>query len=157
MFRFPSLAEIYYRIWRLRRLIMVAAMLPALCFAMLSVWLGASGEMSGLRIVSFTLTCIGVVSAHAILFPNATIEALSLSLGLVVIAVLEQFVPGGAGWRFFEAFLVILSIATTQMPIRWIQMRGAAKSYVFKYQITTRKPMAEARAHFPRRPRNHSI
>jgi len=84
MFRFPSLAEIYYRIWRLRRLIMVAAMLPALCFAMLSVWLGASGEMSGLRIVSFTLTCIGVVSAHAILFPNATIEALSLSLGLVV-------------------------------------------------------------------------
>jgi|GEM_PF-4501868 len=31
-------------------------------------------------------------------------------------------------------------------------MRGAAKSYVFKGQITTRKPMAEARSHFTMRP-----
>jgi hypothetical protein len=92
-FAFPSLDEILYRAWRLRRLIAFCSAIPFVIFALLGLvgLNGLAGSVGGL--IALAIVHTALIAAHAILFPNAAEETFALSITLSVFALIMAIIP----------------------------------------------------------------
>ena len=95
-FQWPSFAQMTYRLMRLRRLIALAAMIP------LIVLLGSSiADPTALAAPKAVAAILGVsclVTLHAVLFPNVTLETLALSLAATLLVVAMPSINAVAQW-----------------------------------------------------------
>ncbi len=92
-FEFPNWEQVLYRAWRLRRLIAFANVIPFVLFALLGlVGLNTlTDSVAGL--LALTVVHFAIIAAHAILFPNATDETLTISILLAVFGLIMAILP----------------------------------------------------------------
>lgn len=92
-FAFPSLDEVLYRAWRLRRLIAFCSAIPFVIFALLGLvgLNGLAGSVGGL--IALAIVHTALIAAHAIVFPNAAEETFALSVTLSVFALIMAIIP----------------------------------------------------------------
>lgn len=151
-FAFPSLEEILYRAWRLRRLIAFCSAIPFVILALLGLvgLNGLAGSVPGL--IALAVVHTALIAAHAILFPNAAEETFALSVTLAVFALIMAIVPS-------VLLGVLLCLAFAGWAMVWGQAKVPdiqSKTELHDPETTARikvsaKPEA-ARAWFPLRP-----
>lgn len=153
-FAFPSLDEILYRAWRLRRLIAFCSAIPFVILALLGLvgLNGLAGSVGGL--IALAIVHTALIAAHAILYPNASEETFALSVSLSVFALIMAIIPST-----LLGFLLCIAFAA------WALVWGQAmvpdlqgKTELHDPETTARvkvsaKPEA-VRAWFPLRPEN---
>lgn len=108
-FEWPTSEQMIYRVMRLRRLIAVAVAVPVL--VMLGVALLDPAVLSPERATIASLAVSILVVGHVVLFPNVTLETISLSLSVTALIVAMPVIKIVAGWAPAEhqsAALVIL-------------------------------------------------
>lgn len=108
-FVWPTSEQMMYRAMRLRRLIAVAVTLPVV--VMLGVALMDPGVLSPERATLASMAVALLVIGHAVLFPNVTLETISLSLSVTALVVAMPLIKVVSGWapeQHQSAALVIL-------------------------------------------------
>lgn len=150
-FEFPNWEQILYRIWRLRRLIAAANAIPFVLFAALGlVGLNTlTDSVAGLLALTFLHFLI--IGGHAVLFPNATEETLTLAIVLSVFGLIMAIFPILIG--------LILCVALAVWALMWgqswlMELLGRTETHD---PDTTARVMVKAkpeavRAFFPLRP-----
>ncbi|MEO0915490.1 MAG: hypothetical protein AAFY31_00650 [Pseudomonadota bacterium] len=140
-FTFPSLEEILYRAWRLRRLIAVATALPFVVLALLGLvgLNGLAGTTGGL--IALLIVHLALIGAHAVLFPNAAEETASLSVVLAVFALIMATVPGT-----IVALILCLGFAV------WAMIWGQAMVPELQSRTETHDPETTARIRVKAKP-----
>lgn len=92
-FEFPNWEQVLYRAWRLRRLIAFANVIPLVIFALLGlVGLNSLTDSVG-GLLALTVVHFAIIAAHAILFPNATDETLTVAILLAVFGLVMAILP----------------------------------------------------------------
>ena len=138
-FDWPTAEELLYRAMRLRRVILCGLMLPLLSVILLSFGEPPAlvAERAGLAALGMTL----LITGHAVLFPNATLETLALScassaliLVMPVIRAVASLAPAEhatAALILVLAFAVVLAgvlMALLQIVLGWIVYAGPVVS-----------------------------
>lgn len=151
-FVLPELDEIGYRLWRLRRLILIGALAPALLWFLigLAAW-PFTGLAPGGSVTLFLFAAV-ILGLHAMLFPNANEETLTLSLGLMFLTLVEPLTGFSilarlAEWGVVAAALVLLPPRLVDVLARLRPIRHRSTS-----RVVTEKTADQARRHFPARP-----
>ena len=151
-FDLPTREEALYRAWRLRRLIAVATAIPFVIFALLGLvgLNGVAGSTFGL--IFLTIIFVAMIGAHAIIFPNAHEETLTISLLLAAFGLIMAIIPG-----FFLAFVLWIALAIWalmwgQAKLTDLQMATEPHQPVMKGRIKVRAKPEAVRAWYPLRP-----
>lgn len=109
LFDWPTPAQVIYRITRLRRVIILAVLMPVIVMLGLSVFDPAVLSPQSATLASLAVATL--VVGHVVLFPNVTLETISLSVSLTVLVVAMPVIKAIAHWAPAEhvaAALVIL-------------------------------------------------
>lgn len=151
-FAFPSLDEIMYRAWRLRRLIAFCSAIPFMIFALLGLvgLNGLAGSVAGL--IALAVVHSLLIAGHAVLFPNAAEETFTLSVTLSVFALIMAIIPSAlVGMLLCFAFA---SWATVwgQAKVPDIQSRTEPHDPETSARIKVSAKPETVRAWFPLRP-----
>lgn len=151
-FTFPSLDEILYRAWRLRRLIAVATALPFILLAFLGLvgLNGLSGTTGGL--IALLIVHAALIGAHAILFPNAAEETVAFSVTLAVFALIMAIVPGILVAVVLCLGFAIWAMIWGQAMVPDLQGRSAAHDPETTAKVRVKAKPEAARSWFPLRP-----
>ncbi len=92
-FEFPNWEQVLYRAWRLRRLIAFANAIPFVIFALLGlVGLNSLTDSVG-GLLALTVVHFAIIAAHAVLFPNATDETLTVAILLAAFGLIMAIFP----------------------------------------------------------------
>ena len=132
-FVWPTSEQMMYRVMRLRRLIAVAVALPVL--VMLGVALMDPAVLSPERATVASLAVAFLVVGHVVLFPNVTLETISLSLSVTALVVAMPVIKIVASWApaaHQSAALVILvtfAVAAMGLLMALLQIVLNALSY----------------------------
>jgi len=125
-FAFPTLDEILYRAWRLRRLIAFCSAIPFVILALLGLvgLNGLAGSVGGL--IALAIVHTALIAAHAILYPNAAEETFALSVTLSVFALIMALIPSTlfgfllclafAGWAMVWGQAMVPDVQTKTEP-----------------------------------------
>ena len=108
-FDWPTAEQMIYRIVRLRRLLALAVAIPV-CVMLVGSLLDPA-FLSPPRATMAAMAVAALVSGHVMLFPNASVETISLSIALTALTVIAPWVKGFAQLApagHAEAALVIL-------------------------------------------------
>ncbi len=134
LFEWPTTAQVFYRIMRLRRLIAVAAMLPVM--VILGVSLFDPAVLSPLYASVASLAVVALVAGHVVLFPNVTLETISLSLAVTFLVVSMPVVKILSSWAPAEqqsgalVLLIGLAVAVTGVFLAVFEFVLNALAYV---------------------------
>ena len=118
-FEWPTVEEMTYRIMRLRRLIVLAVALPVLVILGVSLFDPAilSPERATLAALFVALLVVG----HVVLFPNVTLETLSLSMSVTMLVIVMPLLQTLAEWlpaaHQPAALLILVSLAVAVMGV----------------------------------------
>lgn len=132
-FDWPTPEQMIYRVMRLRRLIVVAASLPVII--MLSVALLDPAVLSPERATLAAIAVLALVVGHVVLFPNVTLETISLSISVTLLVICVPWIKAVAHWAPEEhvtSALVILvgfAVAATGVVMALMQIVLAALAY----------------------------
>lgn len=96
LFQWPTIDQIIYRVIRLRRLIGVSVMVPLIVLLALS-WLDPQ-TLSAHDASIAALVISLLVTAHAVFFPNVTLETLALSLASTLLVVVMPWIKAVSMW-----------------------------------------------------------
>lgn len=151
-FSWPNTGEITYRLWRLKRLIAVCAILPLVFFAIMAlIGFGSMGTAT-VGLLPIALFSILVVAGHAVLFPNSNQETVALSMTLTVLAIVAPIISGSIfGWFLFLIFAFWMQWAGQFRILNW-QTATSTRSVTFAGKVKTSAPLEKARQWFPLRP-----
>ncbi len=133
LFDWPTPAQVIYRITRLRRVIVLAVVLPVL--VMLGLSLLDPAVLSPQSATLASLAVATLVIGHVVLFPNVTLETISLSVSLTLLVVAMPAIKAVAHWAPAEhvaAALVILvafAVAATGVMMAILQILLGALVY----------------------------
>lgn len=152
-FSWPRPAQIPYRLWRLRRLIVFCLFWPVL-----------AGLATGVGPGILMLMCAGLI-AHVVLFPNGMIETVTLSW---IAAALMALAPAGEALvllapeamqgraqvvvgfiAFVAAFLAWMWL---QVAIPAMKLAGVPRKWPLRATIWIDAPVAEVADHYRMRP-----
>jgi len=118
-FEWPTRDQMMYRVMRLRRLIAVAVAVPVL--VMLGVALLDPAVLSPERATIASLAVAVLVVGHVVLFPNVTLETISLSLSVTALIVAMPVIKIVAGWAPAEhqsaALVILVAFAVAGMGV----------------------------------------
>ena len=118
-FMWPTSEQIVYRVMRLRRLIAVAVAVPVL--VMLGVALLDPAVLSPERATLASIAVALLVVGHVVLFPNVTLETISLSLSVTALVVAMPVIKIVAGWAPAEhqsaALVILVAFAVAAMGL----------------------------------------
>jgi hypothetical protein len=117
-FSWPSLAQASYRIMRLRRLIAAAFVLTVV--VLISTALAQPQLLPATRMVSIFATIAVLICAHVALFPNATLETLSLTIVATAFVIALPVLPAIAGFAavpFYQASLTLCVVLAVLVAI----------------------------------------
>ena len=118
-FEWPTSEQMMYRVMRLRRLIAVAVAVPVL--VMLGVALLDPAVLSPERATIASLAVSILVVGHVVLFPNVTLETISLSLSVTALIVAMPVIKIVAGWAPAEhqsaALVILVAFAVAAMGV----------------------------------------
>ncbi len=151
-FQWPTLPDIQYRLTRLRRLIVLGTLLPIAAFLLVMVirWLVVGEAQGGL--VLFSIFTLLLISAHAVLFPNATTETMMISVGLVILIVAAPLAGNSIlGWLVLILGAAIFAIFGQGRLLRW-QMGSKKAPTILTASIRTTAPKDEVLATFAEQP-----
>jgi hypothetical protein len=132
-FALPTPEQTVYRFMRLRRLIAIAVALPMIVIMSIT-W----GDPAVLTAPHATLAMVGIaalVAAHAVLFPNGTLETLALSFSstlLVIVMPLVKLVSLWAPAPYESGTLILLgafAVAATGVIMALVQIALNALVY----------------------------
>lgn len=118
-FEWPTVEEMTYRIMRLRRLIALAVALPVIVILGVSLFDPAilSPERATLAALFVTLLVVG----HVVLFPNVTLETISLSMSVTMLVIVMPLLQTVAAWlpaaHQPAALLILLALAVAVMGV----------------------------------------
>ncbi|MEJ8560988.1 hypothetical protein QTO30_06965 [Yoonia sp. GPGPB17] len=132
-FIWPTSEQIVYRVMRLRRLIALAVMVPVV--VMLGVALIDPSVLSPERATLASVAVALLVVGHVVLFPNVTLETISLSLSVTALVVAMPVIKIVAGWAPAEhqsaalVLLVTFSVAATGFLMAVLQIVLNALAY----------------------------
>lgn len=132
-FDWPTAEQMIYRIIRLRRLIVLAVLVPVLVMLGLSALNPAVLSPQSATIASLAVAAL--VVGHVVIFPNVTLETISLSLSVTLLVVAMPVIKAVAQWAPAEhvsAALVILvafAVAATGVLIAILQILLGALVY----------------------------
>ena len=132
-FSWPTAEQMMYRITRLRRLIAIAVALPVI--VMLSVALIDPTVLSPLHATIGSLAVLALVTGHAALFPNVTLETISLSISVTLLVVAMPLIKTLALWAPAEhanaalVILVSLAVAATGVLMAILQIALGVLAY----------------------------
>ena len=151
-FSWPSLPDIAYRLWRLKRLIAVATVLPLVFFAAMAfIGLGTIGT-GPWGLAAPAAAVVLIVAAHAVIFPNSNQETLAISLTLAILALVAPLISGSLfGWFLFAIFALWMIWSGQQRILFW-QSSTSTHSPTFTARVRTTTPLEKARYWFPLRP-----
>ena len=133
LFQLPTLDQAIYRVMRLRRLIAVAVAVPFITLLLVSTMNPAI-----LPATEASLAILGVsalIVTHAILFPNVTLETLSLSFAATALIVLMPLLSSLALWAPVEqqsgafALLVLFAVAVAGVLVVLLHIGLGAIAY----------------------------
>ena len=151
-FDLPNLSEALYRAMRLRRLISCAILFPLLIVALLGLvgLSGVGGSLLGLFFVALIFTIF--IGGHAVVFPNANEETLSISLVLTVFS-LNTAIFGGSvlAWIVFIVFTV-WAMMWGQNSILGLISQSGSRKMTTKARIKVDAETEAAREWFPLAP-----
>lgn len=132
-FELPSWDEVLYRAWRLRRLIAFANVVPFVIFALLGlVGLNSVTDSVG-GLLALTVVHFVIIAAHAIMFPNANEETLTVALLLAAFGIIMAVSPALIGLLLCAALAV------------WALVWGQAKLVAWQSSTETHDPETTAR------------
>jgi len=118
-FVWPTSEQMMYRVMRLRRLIAVAVTIPVL--VMLGVALIDPTVLSPERATIASLAVAMLVVGHVVLFPNVTLETISLSLSVTALVVAMPVIKIVASWAPAEhqsaALVILVAVAVAAMGV----------------------------------------
>lgn len=118
-FLWPTSEQMMYRVMRLRRLIAVAVAVPVL--VMLGIALVDPGVLSPERATIASLAVVVLVVGHVVLFPNVTLETISLSLSVSALVLAMPIIKIVAGWAPAEhqtaALVILIAAAVAAMGV----------------------------------------
>lgn len=118
-FVWPTSEQMMYRVMRLRRLIAVAVALPVL--VMLGIAVLDPAALSPERATIASLAVAFLVVGHVVLFPNVTLETISLSLGVTALVVVMPVIKIVAGWapeaHQSAALVLLVTFAVAAMGV----------------------------------------
>jgi len=109
-FEWPTAEQALYRVMRLRRLIAVAIIAPVLVALLVSHLNPAALSAQSATWVAFGIFVL--MTGHAVLFPNVTLETLALSISSATLIAVMPLIKLVAGWAPAEhqtAALVLLT------------------------------------------------
>ncbi|MGJ8622272.1 MAG: hypothetical protein ACSHW1_05795 [Yoonia sp.] len=95
-FAWPTVEQVTYRVMRLRRLIAIAVTLPTL--VLLAVTISDPTVLSAAHATYAALGIAGLVIAHAVLFPNVTLETVALSLSATTLVIAMPIIKAVSHW-----------------------------------------------------------
>lgn len=95
-FEWPTAEQMMYRVMRLRRLIALAVAIPVV--VMLGLAIIDPAALSPERATLAALSVAMLVVGHVVLFPNVTLETISLSLSVTALVVVMPLIKIVAGW-----------------------------------------------------------
>ena len=137
-FEWPTPEQVTYRIMRLRRLIAVAVIVPVI--VMLGVSFFNPLVLSPFHASIASLAVATLVIGHVVLFPNVTLETISLSLavsGLVlampVIKTVAQWAPEG---QESGALVILIGLSVIATGVHWHS--PPTNQVSFKWLLPTR-------------------
>ena len=114
-FDWPTPEQMMYRVIRLRRLIAVSVMIPVI--VMLGVAFMDPAVLSPDRATLGALAVAALVVGHVVLFPNVTLETISLSLSVTCLIVAVPWIKAAAHWAPAEhvpaALVILVAFAVT--------------------------------------------
>lgn len=143
-FEFPTLSHLSYRLWRLRRLIVVGALIPIIAYLLVALirW-GVTGyPPSG--VFAFGFLCLVVVAIHAVLFPNATTETGMISLGLAFLVIAAPLAGNSIlGWAVLILIAVVAAIFG-QNRLLGLQMGSKKVATVISASVRTNAAQEQA-------------
>ena len=151
-FELPALPDIGYRIWRLRRLIAFATFIPLFTYTVIGLN-GLSGvDISAPGLVLPATLLFAIVGGHAVLFPNAHEETLTVSLLLAVFAVFAPTFGGSIlGWLVFLVFTIWWLLSGPGKILMW-QANTSHHDPTMTSQIKVPVELEKARRWFPLHP-----
>lgn len=132
-FDWPTPEQMMYRISRLRRLIALAMALPVV--VMLGVALIDPAVLSPMHATVGSLAVLALVVGHVMVFPNVTLETISLSISVTLLVVTMPLVKTLALWAPAEhadaalVILVALAVAMTGVVMAILQIALSALVY----------------------------
>lgn len=162
-FDWPTPAQMIYRLHRLRRLVLVCAILPV-CVSLLGAYLDPS-FMTPDRATLAALAVATLIAGHVVVFPNVPLETVSLSLTVTaailvapVIKSLTLFVPvehASAALILMVALLVVAAgvlMFVLQFVVGLLLMAGPTLKLPLRAQIALECSSAVAANQFTLRP-----
>lgn len=150
-FEFPNWEQILYRVWRLRRLIAFANAIPFVIFAFLGL-IGLNGLTDSVGgLLALTFVHVALITAHAVLFPNANEETLMVALLLAAFGLIMAVLPALIG--------LFVCIALAAWALTWgqsmvLEYLGATEPHdpETMARVKVKAEMEAVRAFFPLRP-----
>ncbi|EBA11499.1 hypothetical protein [Roseobacter sp. CCS2] len=118
-FVWPTSEQIVYRVMRLRRLIAVAVAVPVV--VMLGLALFDPAVLSPERATIASMAVALLVVGHVVLFPNVTLETISLSLSVTALVVAMPVIKIVAAWapapHQTAALVILVALAVAAMGV----------------------------------------
>ena len=112
-FDWPTPEQVIYRITRLRRLIAVAITLPVI--VLLGMALVDPSVLFAERATLATLAVVALFVGHVVIFPNVTLETISLSFSVTILIISVPWIRAVAHWAPAEhvpaAFVILIAFA----------------------------------------------
>lgn len=134
LFEWPTTELVYYRIVRLRRLIAVAVLLPVM--VILGVSFFDPAVLPPLHASVAAIAIVALVAGHVVLFPNVTLETISLSLAVTFLVLSMPLVKILSSWAPADqqagalVILIGLAVATTGVFLAVFEFVLNALAYV---------------------------
>ncbi|MEM9969861.1 MAG: hypothetical protein AAF762_02000 [Pseudomonadota bacterium] len=151
-FDWPTFPEVKSRVWRLKRLIAVAVLLPLVPMTLLSFFGVGLFNPSVLALFVTLIFLTLVFGSHAVLFPNSYQETLAISVLVTLFGILAPVIGGSFfGWFLFLLFAIWAFWGGQNRILAW-QMATPEKPVSFQSTVKTRATLEAARAWFPLRP-----
>ncbi|WP_108815841.1 hypothetical protein [Loktanella sp. Alg231-35] len=125
-FEWPTADEMMYRVARLRRLVALAVMVPVIV-----LFVAASIDPISLPADRATLAAVAMavlVVGHIALFPNVTLETISLSLSVSFLVISVPWIKAVAQWAPAEhasaalVILIVFAVALTGVVMAILQI-----------------------------------
>ncbi len=132
-FDWPTADQMFYRLYRLRRLVAVAIAMPVI--VMLGLALADPAVLSSQCATLAALAVAALVVGHVVVFPNVTTETMSLSLSVTLLVVCMPFIKAfvlSVPEAHMQAALIILiafSVVATGVVMALLQIGLSAVAH----------------------------
>lgn len=118
-FDWPTPEQMMYRVMRLRRLVAFAVAIPVV--VMLGVALIDPMALTPERATIASLAVAALVVGHVVLFPNVTLETISLSLSVTLLVLVMPWIKAVAHWAPADhvpaALVILVTFAVAGMGV----------------------------------------